>query len=352
MSLVHHLAGSLIVSALKGVADVQHALDLADDVLRAEEILLRNLGTHFLKPDTFSVGEELYVGMVLADGGRGILAGGAALVVGRRGELVLDTGVKQHELVAGRFWIEGEVFVLQRLAVEADKASCLAETGGELVHDAAVDAAVIVLGGLADLGELELVDTVTVQLVDGKGKSALKGGRRGEARAERDVAGEDRVEAGDLAAALGRLAAYAENIAGPSLLGFVFLLESKLYELVIVEGIRLDLVRPVERYLRHDAFVNGSGEYISSVIVSMFTDKIDASCRCEHFSVAPVKGAEFLLDSLFHCHGYSFLHYPFCILTNLRKDCHTSSCSFRFFLSHFLRQAITLSASYFPSRQK
>ena len=92
------------------------------------------------------------------------------------------------------------------------------------------------LCGLADLGELELVDAVGVQFVDGKGEGALEGGRRGEAGTERYVAGEDRVEAGDFAAALGRLAANSEYVAGPGLLRFVLFLQAELIPLSMAPG--------------------------------------------------------------------------------------------------------------------
>ena len=39
MGLVHHLAYDLLVTSLKGVADVEDSLHLADDILCAEEVL-------------------------------------------------------------------------------------------------------------------------------------------------------------------------------------------------------------------------------------------------------------------------------------------------------------------------
>ena len=79
--------------------------------------------------------------------------------------------VEEYKLVSVRS--EWEVFVFKSLAVEPYKLSFLAEAGSELVHDAAVDPAIVVLSGLADTGEFELVYAVVEKIVDGVGETAF-----------------------------------------------------------------------------------------------------------------------------------------------------------------------------------
>ena len=80
--------------------------------------------------------------------------------------------------------------------------TCLAEKRGELVHDAALHAAVVVLRGLTDAGQLELVDAELQQIVEREGKSALQGCRRRHSRANRHVAVKHSVEAFEFVAPL------------------------------------------------------------------------------------------------------------------------------------------------------
>ena len=279
VGLIHHFADRLIVASLEGVADVEHPLHLTDHVFGAEEILLGNLFADLIEPDALGIAQELHLGVVLADGGGGVLAGGAALVVGAGGELVLDAGVDENKFIS--FRLEGEVFVFQGLAVEADATALLAEDGGELVHDTALHAAVVVLGGLADLGELELVDSVLEDIIERKGIGALqrRGGRK--TRAEGNVTGKDGVEALYLAAALDGLAADAEDVAGPSLGRLVLFFEAEFDILVIIERIGLHLIAAVGLDGCDDALVDGAGEYVPAVVIGMFTDQIDAAGRCK-----------------------------------------------------------------------
>ena len=81
MSLVHHLADDLVVTSFKGVAHVKDSLNLSDDIFSPEKILRRNLLTNLLKPNSLGVAEELYITVVLSDGGTYVLARLTSLVV-------------------------------------------------------------------------------------------------------------------------------------------------------------------------------------------------------------------------------------------------------------------------------
>ena len=56
---------------------------------------------------------------------------------------MLDDGVEQYKTVA--VGLKGEVLKLAATAVEAHQTAGLTEDGGKLVHDATVDAAVVML---------------------------------------------------------------------------------------------------------------------------------------------------------------------------------------------------------------
>ena len=285
-------------TTLQGVADVQDTLDLADDIFRTEEILFGDIGPDLVQPDALGVGEEFHFRMVLADGGRGVLAGRAAPVVRAGGELMLHAGIDQNEAVA--FRIEREVLVLHRLAVQADEGTRLAEQGRELVHDAALDAAVIVLGALADSRELELVDTIVKNVVQGEGEGALEGGAGTQAGAQGHVAREHGVEALHLAAALDGLAADAENVARPLLLGLVLLLEAELHVFVVIEGVGPHFRGAVDLDRGHDAAIDGAREDVAAVIIRMFADQVDASRGGIYVTFGAEQGLEFFLDFGFH----------------------------------------------------
>ena len=55
MSLVHHLTHGLIVSPLKGVANIENPLDLSDHIFSPEEILLGNLFANLFQPNPLGV---------------------------------------------------------------------------------------------------------------------------------------------------------------------------------------------------------------------------------------------------------------------------------------------------------
>ena len=112
--------------------------------------------------------------------------------------------------------VEGEVFKLHGAAVETHEVAFLAHYRCKLVHDAAVHAAVIMLGRLTDACKFEFIYLVVVEeFVDSECEARFEGGRRAEACTKRNIAGEYGVEAMYCAAAFEYLAAYAEDIAGP-----------------------------------------------------------------------------------------------------------------------------------------
>ena len=47
----------------------------------------------------------------------------------------------------------------------------------------------------------------------------------------------------------------------------------------------MNFVRSVNFDFGNNAFVDSSREYVSAVVVRVFSDKIDTACRCEHFTI-------------------------------------------------------------------
>ena len=168
------------------------------------------------------------------------------------------------------------------------------------------------LCALAYLGELELVDAVAEEFVDGESEGALEGCRGRKAGAERDVTCEHGVEAFHLATPLEGLAAHSEDISCPGLDGGILLFETEFHKLVIVKGIGTDFLLSVEPYLCEDSAVDGAGEHIAAVVVGVFADEVDAAGRCEEAAVSAVKCPEFFLDLGFHC--CMVLVYNQCVL--------------------------------------
>ncbi len=153
---VHALANGLIITFFQGVAHVEDTLLLTDDIFRAHVVLSGNLHIDLVEHGHRGIAQIFHFGMLLGDVGTGVLARLSATVVGRGSQLMLNNGIEQYDLVALR--VEWEVFKLHRGAVKAHQVAFLAEEGSKLVHDAAFHANIVVLRGLTNAGQLELVD--------------------------------------------------------------------------------------------------------------------------------------------------------------------------------------------------
>lgn len=157
------------------------------------------------------------------------------------------------------------------------------------------------LGRLADARKLKFVDGVAVEeIVESESEAAFKGGRGAEACAERHIAGENGVETLDFAATFDYLAADAEDISCPLLGGSVLFLQSEFSVFIDVDRENAHLLGTVGGDFRHDDFVDGSGKHESAVIVGVFADEIDTSCRRVDDSVFAESFLEDRVDFLLH----------------------------------------------------
>ena len=198
------------------------------------------------------------------------------------------------------FRIEREVFEFHRTAVKSDEIAGLSEYRSELVHDSALHAAVIVLCALTDARKLELVDSEVKEIIEGISESAFKSCRRRHSCSERNVTGKNSVESGNLSASLDDLAAYSEDIACPALMWSILLIKSEFAILIKVESKSMHLISAVKLDLGNHSLVDSTWEYESSIVISMFSDKVYASCGCKELTLGIEKGLEFFRNSCLH----------------------------------------------------
>ncbi len=196
MRLIHLFANGFVVASHECVAHGQHAVFLAEHEMGAGVILLANFGANLLElfPRAVAQRLELAFGMLGGDVLHDVLTRVTTVVVGRAHEFVLHARVQQHELVA--FGVEGEILELTRTAVQTHQLAGLSEDAGELVHDAALHAHVVVFRGLTGEHDVPLGNLVVAEkVVQTAGEAAFHGCRRRHSRSEGHVASESDVVA-------------------------------------------------------------------------------------------------------------------------------------------------------------
>ncbi len=195
----------------------------------------------------------------------------------------------------------------------------LAKNRGELIHDAAFDAAIVVFGGLADARQFEPVDAAPEQLVQGKSIDRLQSGRRRHAGTQGHIARENGVETADLPAAFLHFAAHAEQIASPRLHWLVRFIQPENGLLAQVERKGPHAVGAVGADGRHDSLVHSAREDEPAIIVDVLANKVDAARRNEQRSARPVNRSEFLSNCL------GFYHIGLSVQTRAAKSAGTNN---------------------------
>ena len=156
----------------------------------------------------------------------------------------------------------------------------IAEQRGELIHDPAAHAYVVVFGHLADFGQLFARKPEVVDRVEREAHCAFERGRRRKSRAERDVPAESHVERTDQRPAFLHLLHYAVDVAGPLLCRF-FAVQIHFDRLVVIDRMDPALLSVVGFDANVDCLVDSTGQHESQVVVGMFADQVDASGRSE-----------------------------------------------------------------------
>ena len=155
-------------------------------------------------------------------------------------------------------------------------------------------------GSLADLCQLEQVEAVAVNLVEGICEGALQRRGRRKARTQRNVPAENSAEPFHHASALEYLPAYAEDVFCPLLGRSVLFFQAELGILVIVHGEDFDLVCPVGGYSGHYNLVYGSRKHIPSVVVCMLPYKVYPAGGGIDVTVPAEQDLELFFYALFH----------------------------------------------------
>ena len=291
VGLIHQFTDLLVVAFVQGVADSQHTVFLTEHEAGALVVFLANFSTHFVKlfPCAVAQGFELALGMLGLNVLHYVLAGVAAVVVGRTCQLVLDNAVEQYEAIA--VGLEGEVFELAATAVEAHEATSLAEDGGELVHDAAVDTAVVVLSGLSGKSHIPLVDLVVAKdVVQTAGEATLHSGAAGHAGTKGNVAGKGDVEALDGYTEFLHLEGDAVDVASPRSAGTSGVVQVEVHTVLQVDGIgHHGVFRAVGAHFGHDAFIDSTGEHETAVVVGVLANEVDTSGRSIYIAGLSIK---------------------------------------------------------------
>ena len=85
---------------------------------------------------------------------------------------MLHARIDEHEFVALR--VKREVLKLTATAVQTHQFACLTEDGGELIHDTAVAAYILMLGSLPRKNHVPLTNRAAELLIQAKSKTALQ----------------------------------------------------------------------------------------------------------------------------------------------------------------------------------
>ena len=276
MRFVHHLTYGLVVALFECVAHGEYAITFADYVESAECIFLRHRATNFFEVLNRCIAERFYFGVEGVDGFCHTFAAATAVIVGRTHEFVLHLRVNEHEFVA--FRIEGEVFELTAAAVETHERTLLAMNGGELIHNTAVAAHILVFRALTHASEFHFLDFVSApNVVECESKARFKGGRAAHSGTERHITGKSRVETFYGYAECHHFAANTEDVARPSCSGTCFIVERELNIVFQVDGISAHRARSVGFDLGYDALLHSTGEHEAIVIVSVLADEVDTA---------------------------------------------------------------------------
>jgi hypothetical protein len=179
-----------------------------------------------------------------AQGGRGLLAGPAALRVPAVGHRAPDAGVDDQQGQAARGRVERDRRARPVAAVEQQRVAGLAQQGGGLVHDAGRHAGELVLGPPGQGGQLVPGHRYLIEAGQGQRDGAFERGRGREPGARGQVGVDRHLGAAGQVAGLSQRPGHPGRVGGPA--GGLTRLER-----VDVQPHRL--VRPLPRHQRDPA---------------------------------------------------------------------------------------------------
>ena len=155
---------------------------------------------------------------------------------------------------------------------------------------------------LAHLGPFHVVNLIVAKhVVQRKGEGALQGSARAHACAQGHVAGKSRVEALDGNAQRHHLATNAVDVAGPSGLWSLLVVERELYLVLQVDAVGTHVAGAVGLQFGNHSLFNGAWEYVAIVIVGMFADEVDTAGSGVNISSGAVEVLDEAAPYIFDC---------------------------------------------------
>ena len=316
MGSVHQLAELSDIVGLQRGNRLDGALVLINRVLCAlSAYLILDRILILLKLLLVQVAQGLDVHHLLQLGKSG-LALASSLVVFGIAQAALLVAAGDDDLRA--FQMDGRVLIAEIRGIQEDGMILLSHGDGELIHDAAVNAVEIILGILADQRQILIGHVKAEHVAQDEAGQHLQGSGGGKAGAVGNIAAQHQIHAvRDLHVSLLKSPHHSLGIIGPVRLLFrrqVVQAALDHAEMLEIHGEEAEL--SVLSLSRGAVGSDGqrAGEYMSAVIVRMFSDQIHTAGRkigLHSFGISEYF-PEFLQDFFFHFHNpFSFsLSFP------------------------------------------
>ncbi len=234
-----------------------------------------------------------------------------AIIVGGAHQLMLLVRVGDDQLHAGQ--LHRCILIVQGCRIQEDGTVGLAHGAGELIHDAAIHAVVMILAVLTDERQIDVADIKAVEIPEHKARQHLEGGTGGKAGAVGNVAVNHEIQAAvHFHAPLLKGPHHALRVRCPGIvLQGTEIIQTAFHHAVSreVHGVKAQL--PVASLPDAGIGADGqsTGENVSAVVVRMLTDQIH-SARCKiglralNISENPLKARQELLPHIL-CHNAS-----------------------------------------------
>ena len=238
-------------------------------------------------------------GELLSQVTEGLLAFASPGIIGRTYKTMFDFTVGNDN--SGIRQQDRRIFVLQGLSIEKNGAVLFAHGTGELIHNTTVHFTVMVLGILADQGQI-LVGEIckAIEISQHDTRQHLQGCGGGEAGTIGDIAIDHEIHAPvHLIAPKSEGPHNALEVVGP--VGFISWRQTVNTGggnsgTVEIHGIEANLVIVSQSCHSIGSYGQSAGKYMTAVVICMFADQIHSS-RCKIGSDVPSR-AEFLVKLL------------------------------------------------------
>ena len=161
---------------------------------------------------------------------------------------------------------------------------------------------------LTYFSQFKFVDfTFTEQFIQCESICTFQSSRRRHTCTQRHIAGESGIESFHVYATFDHFTAYTENVSCPACTGSILFVQTKFYIIFQVDRISSYFVSAVRFDFSKHTFVYSSGEYESTVVVSMFANQVDTTRRGIYKSCSSIKMLNEATSYVFYIHDKSIL---------------------------------------------